>query len=92
MLPKGVTTIAMSACAHNTQTTETWHHCLGHLNKKHIQWLPNMDSEMTIGSQRAEGGLQCARCLVRKYQRKGSRIPMLTATKKLERVHCSNRI
>jgi len=80
--------ITMSACTHDIQTTEIWHHCLGHLSKKNIKGLPNMASGMIIGSPRAEGGLQCAGCLVGKHQYKGPRMPMLKATKRLERVDC----
>jgi len=47
-----------------------------------------MVSGMIIGTPKTEGSLKCAGCLVGKQQRKGSRMPMLTATKRLERVHC----
>lgn len=80
--------IALSTCTHDTQTTETWHPRLGHFNKRNIQCLPNMVTGMIIGNPKAEGSLQCAGCLVGKQQRKGSRMPMLTATMKLERIHC----
>jgi len=78
---EGVTAmvITMSACAHDTQTTEIWHHRLGHLSKKDIQRLPNMALGITIGHLKAEGCLQCAGCLVGKHQRKGSRMPMFKA-------------
>jgi len=59
--------ITILACAHDTQTTETWPHCLEHLGKKDIQWLPNMVSGMTIGNPKAEGSLQCAGCPVGKH-------------------------
>ena len=80
--------VVLSTCAHDTQTAETWHHRLGHLNKRDIQRLPDMVTGMTIGNPKVEGGLQCAGCLVGKQQRKGSRMPMLTADKRLQRIHC----
>jgi len=80
--------IALAMCTHDTQTTETWHQRLGHLNKQDIQRLPNMVTAMIIGNPKAEGNLKCAGRLVGKQQRKGSRMPILTATKELEWVHC----
>jgi len=53
-----------------------------------IQRLPNMVTGMIIGNPKVETNLKCAGCLVGKQQWKRSRMPILTATKRLERVHC----
>ena len=67
-VPHTITPIALATSIHDTQTTETWHQRLGHLNKQDIQHLPDMVTSMIIGYPKAEGSMQYAGCLVGKQQ------------------------
>jgi len=80
--------IALVTYTEDTQTMETWHQRLGHVNKQDILLLPNKVTGMIIGTPKTESSLKYVGYLVGKQQRKGSRMLMLIAIKRLERVHC----